>query len=96
MEEAVVAALQRLYRGDASASAELEAFQSSAGALEVCVQLLQSTVPEVQFFGAASIAKIVNGTQARMRACAREKRGTGRPKNRLFAGHEGRCMVLTG
>ena len=51
---------------------------------------------QVQFFGAASIAKIVNGTQARMRACAREKRGTGRPKNRLFAGHEGRCMVLTG
>eukprot|EP00913_Durusdinium_trenchii_P032280 g30225.t1 len=44
--QAVVAALQRLYRGDASASAELEAFQSSAGALEVCVQLLQSTVPE--------------------------------------------------
>ena len=42
----LLSALQRLYSGDASASRELEAFQASPGALELCVELLSSSLPE--------------------------------------------------
>ncbi|CAJ1426077.1 unnamed protein product, partial [Effrenium voratum] len=63
MEGEVLEALRRLYSGDASASCALEAFQNSPGALEVSAKLLQSTSPEVQFFGASTIQRIVSLTR---------------------------------
>lgn len=64
--DSVVNALRRLYSGDAVASRELEAFQSSPGAQAIALELLKSVVAEVQFFAASTICRIAT--------CAQEKK----------------------
>lgn len=55
--EAVVAALRRLYSGDAVAGRELEHFQASPQALAIAVELLGHVVAEVQFFAACTLCR---------------------------------------
>mmetsp|Transcript_102994 Transcript_102994/g.188538 ORF Transcript_102994/g.188538 Transcript_102994/m.188538 type:complete len:726 (-) Transcript_102994:114-2291(-) len=84
--EAVVAALRRLYAGDAHASHELEVFQASPCAQAVACQLLESAIAEVQFFAASTICRAATGRSFQpeevdwllKRACSCQHRPTSR------------------